>query len=61
QQVLLDGQAREQAAALRHQRDAERYDLLGRAACEVVVSQRFRFRGCQSFGSTWTKLQAVPG
>jgi hypothetical protein len=36
QQVLLDRQPRERAAALRHQRDAEVDDLLGGAADQVV-------------------------
>ena len=37
QQVLLDGEPREQAPALRHQRDAEVDDLLGGEADEVVA------------------------
>jgi hypothetical protein len=37
QEILLDGEAREQAAAFRHQRDAEIDDLLGGAADEIVL------------------------
>ena len=47
QQIFLHGLAREQAAAFRHQRDAEIDDLLGGQADEVVRSRRrSRRRSC---------------